>query len=126
VLVLQITLGVKIAVTLLCWAGPFLLLSSNALRRISGMAPEPILFARMLGVGWLALTVAYGWGFWQSLSDLVVPWVLIAGLVSNGGTALIMVFTGRPAGAVRWMYWVSVGLLLAITLGLAVGWRLAG
>ncbi len=124
-LLLQIVLLVKILVTILAWAGPYLLMPESMLRRCTGFAPEPIVFARMLGVGWIALVAIYGWGYYEALAGRLVEPVIVAGLISNGGGALAMIL-GRPARLTPSIpYWASVGLLVLITIGLAVAWATA-
>ncbi len=94
---LSILLIVKILVTAIMVALPFLLLQKAKLESATAIkAQSPALF-RLYGVAILALLVGYAGGIWQ-VSQGVFPWgVLAMGLFSNAGAALTMLLTGTAA-----------------------------
>jgi len=94
---LTILLMIKILVTAIMVALPFLLLPKAKLESAMAIeAQSPALF-RLYGVAIAALLVGYAGGIWQ-VSQGVFPWgVLTMGLVSNAGAALTMVATGSAA-----------------------------
>ena len=115
----------KIALTVLFWAGPLLLLPKRGLEWLGFDVPEPQLFLRMLGMAFAALTVGYVFGLCTWRAEGVYPaqtiWV---GIVSNGGSCLLLCFFaargawaqwGRIARAFMWGSLVATG---AITAGL--------
>ncbi|PCJ71182.1 MAG: hypothetical protein COA62_00730 [Rhodobiaceae bacterium] len=120
---LQKVLVLKISVTALLWAGPLLLLPESAFEALMGQVPDPINYARLLGLAYLALMTNYICGFIDA-SKGVVPWTTIyTGLVSNGGGALLLVYLSvTGSGSPSPLTLVSIGLVGVITLGLTISW----
>ncbi len=90
---IALLLSVKIAVTGLCVAAPFLFLPTARLAQMTGVEGGGNLF-RLYGVAVLALLFGYASGFPQ-IAMGYFPWgIVLMGLVSNGGAALILFATG--------------------------------
>jgi hypothetical protein len=117
----------KIAITLVLWCPPLLFFPPSWFKRLGVPAPEPIVFARLLGAAFLALVVVYWHGWTESRPGNVPAVVVRAGLVSNGLAALILTGYGlagywREWGRVGRAYmWVSAAAAAGITAGLLVG-----
>lgn len=90
---LSILLLVKISVTSLAVAFPFLALPGKKLENVTSVRASNALFFRLYGVAILALLVGYGFGI-QQAENGIFPWgVIVMGLVSNGGAALFLLFS---------------------------------
>ncbi len=111
----------KIGVTVLLWAGPLLLFPVSLFEALMGQAPDPISYARLLGVAYLALVVNYAGGFVQATRGSI-PWVTIwTGLVSNGGGLLMLIYLNLSgAQQASSLTLVSMSALAMIVAGLAV------
>ena len=109
----------KIIVTLTLWAGPLLLFPVSAFESLMGQAPEPISYARLLGVAYLALVVNYVGGYMLAKRH-VAPWITITtGLVSNGGgLAILLYLSAASAQPTSALTLTSMGALAIITAGL--------
>ena len=114
----------KIAVTLLCWALPLLLMPAAWLEAL-GLPPQPsYLFLRLLGWAYLALCVGYGFGLQGAARGVRLPGPLWVGIVSNGGASLILTFFGVTGSWAGWsillqaLFWGSALATGAITAGL--------
>lgn len=120
---LKKVLVLKISVTALLWAGPLLLFPESAFEALMGQVPDPINYARLLGLAYLALMTNYICGFIDA-SKSVVPWTTIyTGLVSNGGGVLLLVYLSvTGSGSPSPLTLVSIGLVSVITLGLTISW----
>ena len=82
----------KIFATLTLWSGPLLLFPVSTFEALMGQAPEPISYARLLGVAYLALIVNYAGGYMLARQH-IAPWITIfTGLVSNGGGLLMLLY----------------------------------
>ncbi|MEM9725028.1 MAG: hypothetical protein AAF909_06145 [Pseudomonadota bacterium] len=93
---LSLLLIIKIVVTLLTVALPFLLLKKQWLDRIAGFGHVDVALYRLYGVALLALLVAYTSGIWLIEHQGSFPWGVVAmGLVSNTGAFLTLCLTGR-------------------------------
>jgi hypothetical protein len=116
-------LAVKIAITLFIWAGPLLLLPVQFFNLLGFPRPTPLIFARLLGMAYLALVVGYYFGLQQAIIGEVPVTVMAVGLTSNAGACLLLVFNGlrgtwnswRPRWAHLYM-WSSAALTGIITL----------
>jgi hypothetical protein len=114
---------VKIAVTVLVWAGPLLLLPKPWLAR-AGLPCEAVPLARLLGWAYAALGVGYVFGLREVRAGGRATGAVAVGIVSNGGASAWLTYfgaTGAWAGwhrAVRIATWASAALTLAIALGL--------
>ncbi|MEL7313236.1 MAG: hypothetical protein AAFN07_17105 [Pseudomonadota bacterium] len=112
---LELLLIVKISVTLITVAMPFLLLPANRIEQIAGFgAAEPLLY-RLYGVAILALLVGYFGGLQSALGGELPQGVLRMGFVSNAGAALLLL-RARPAA---WK-WPAIAFFAAISAGLAL------
>ena len=119
---LRAVLAAKIALTLAAWALPLLLLPASALAALIGLAPEPPLTARLLGLAYLALVVAYAGGL-RAAGEGRVPWAVIGvGVLSNGGAAVLL--TASPAaGSPLLLASAAASALIAAALA-ACAWDL--
>lgn len=123
-LLLKRVLMFKITVTVFAWVLPFLFFPKDWIQLFMGFSPEPQFPIRLLGWSYLALAVGYSYGFKQANMG-ITPWgVILMGLVSNGGAAVIVgwhLLYGEAsdlAGIPLLLIWGSFAALLAITLGL--------
>jgi hypothetical protein len=114
---LGLVLAVKIIVTIIFVAVPFLLLPQEKLRarfRTEG-AGSGTLF-RLYGVAMLAILANYAYGLWAAMYGQF-PWGVIAmGVISNGGAVLVSLWMGawRHAKALNAFFAaVAIALLLA-------------
>ncbi len=118
---LRAVLIFKISATILLWAAPLLLFPVTLFEALMGQVPEPISYARLLGVAYLALIVNYAGGYLQAKRG-VIPWVTIwTGLVSNGGGLLMLIYLSTTGGQqVSSLTLVSMIALSFIVAGLAI------
>lgn len=114
---LGLLLAVKIIVTVIFVAAPFLLLPQERLRtmfRTEG-AGSGAMF-RLYGVAMLAVIANYAYGFWP-IGEGRFPWGVFAmGVISNGGAVLVMLRTGawqRSRALGTFFAAVVIGLVLA-------------
>lgn len=114
---LGVLLAVKIVVTVVFVAAPFLLLPQERLRimfRTEG-AGSGTLF-RLYGVAMLAILANYAYGLW-AIADARFPWGVIAmGVISNGGAVLVSLWTGawrRATALYAFFAAAAAGLALA-------------
>ncbi len=90
---ISLLLILKIGVTAILTAIPFLFLPAARLADMTGVENGGGLF-RLYGVAILALLVGYAGGF-TIIADGYFPWGIVAmGIVSNGGAALVLFLTG--------------------------------
>ncbi len=100
---LSLILSAKIGVTLIFVALPFLFVPIHKLEKLTDIQNGTTLF-RLYGIAILALLIGYISGFWI-IAKNEFPWgVVLMGLVSNAGAALIMFSTG---------YWRKTKLISA-------------
>lgn len=120
---LRAVLAAKIALTLAAWALPLLLLPASALAALTGLAPEPPLTARLLGLAYLALVVAYAGGL-RAAGEGRVPWAVIGvGVLSNGGAAILLAASPAIAGSPLLLASAAASALIAAALA-ACAWDL--
>jgi len=117
---------VKIAGTLLLWCLPLLLLPAPAFAALGMPAPEPLLFARLLGGAYLALLAGYATGIAAIGRGDAPRGQLTTAVASNGIAFLVLAahgvqgaWSGWGAGAQAFM-WLSTGG--ALLLAAAFGW----
>ncbi len=124
---LRQVLAVKILATLLLWAGPALLLPPPWFAPLG--IPEPaahLVFVRLLGAAYLALVVGYALA-WRAPARH--PGAVLAGVVSNGLAALVIVRVGIQGGLASWhglgafYIWGSAALTAALCAALLVTGR---
>ncbi len=91
---LTLVLIAKIGVTALAVSLPFFVLSKERIAKLSGFAISDPVLLRLYAMAVTALLVGYASGF-APIANGVFPWgIVIMGLVSNGGAALILFATG--------------------------------
>jgi len=121
---LSIVLSVKIALTVLFWCGPMLLFPRLTMSKMGFSDMEPIIYIRLLGVAYLALVVGYCFGLKDALYGVYPKVIVLVGIVSNGGAAMIIGYYDIFGYFKDWeklsrnVMRVSMVLLLGITLGL--------
>ena len=82
------------------------------------------MFVRMLGWAYLALCVGYAFGLQASLKGGILPGPVWAGIVSNGGACLYLLYYGVTGTWSEWgitiqtIAWGSVIATAVITAGL--------
>jgi hypothetical protein len=117
---------VKIAVTVLLWCIPLLLLPSVALESLGFEVPQPEIFLRLLGMAYAALVLSYWFGLratWRGQYPAAAVWV---GTVSNGGAcALLIIAVVQGVGdswcvGARLFLWISMMVTGLIALSLVV------
>ncbi|MEO1308674.1 MAG: hypothetical protein AAFV38_12315 [Pseudomonadota bacterium] len=114
---LKAVLICKIALTLLFWALPLLVFPSTLLGFFITPLPEPLIYLRLLGLAYLALTVAYIGGLVEAFRGGFPMTTVLMGLVSNGGAAILLLvyLLSEAVQPVLWASWLVVTL---ITCGL--------
>ena len=119
-------LAVKILVTTFMWCLPLLTFSPGMFSLFGLPAPEPIVFARLLGAAYAALIVAYGQGFVATRRGehpIAVVWV---GIISNGLASLILANHGIIGSWSSWsargqaFMWLSLLATSGLTISLAI------
>jgi hypothetical protein len=94
----------KMAATALLWCLPLLLFPATLFAQLGFPAPEPLLFARLLGAAYLTMLVGY-WLAVQQLNKGSVPYtVIVTGIVNNGLAALLLLYFGFDGA---WSHWGS-------------------
>jgi len=86
---------VKIVVTLLLVAVPFLLLPKHLLEKSTGSQHDNVLFFRLYGVAIVALLVGYASAIPSAQSGVFSWGIALMGLVSNTGAAALLFFLGK-------------------------------
>jgi hypothetical protein len=120
----------KIVVTLLSWCIPFFFPDILALVGIP--VPDPPMYGTLLGIAFLGLVVGYAVGLGQETRGIRPTGAVLAGIMSNGGSAAFLAFDSWRGS---WSAWpdlaqaLMTGSMLAaflITMGLiwfgVVGW----
>ena len=113
---------VKIAVTVLFWAGP-LILAPAPLLAAAGLPSEAVPLARLLGVAYVALCVGYGFGLREVRAGRRATSTVVGGGVSNAGAGAYLTYFGVTGAWVGWHPALQVGVWAsaAVTLGIALG-----
>lgn len=111
-------LAVKIALTLSAWCVPLLLFPKPLLLWLGFPVPEPALFLRLLGMAYVALIVAYGFGLQAARRGEYPAGVVWVGVVSNGGACLLL---GYFAWLDAWSDWGGFAQLVMWTSLLGTG-----
>ena len=103
---LEIVLVVKIALTLLLWSIPLMLIPLDGLRKLGFPVQQPEIFLRLLGMAYLSLGLCYFFGL-QSQQDKIYPsdtvWI---GILSNGGAFAVLLNSG--VRTTNWKEWGSL------------------
>ncbi|RQO60499.1 hypothetical protein DBR47_09070 [Paucibacter sp. KBW04] len=112
---LSLLLITKIAITALLVALPFLLGPQARLEAATGLSAKRPIFFRLYGVAITALLVGYGFGI-PSAEHQQLPWgVVMMGLVSNTGAALLLLSSAKPRSMNFWLgsFFALIALALA-------------
>ncbi|MEZ5955634.1 MAG: hypothetical protein R3C27_00260 [Hyphomonadaceae bacterium] len=113
---LALVLAAKIVLTGFLTAVPFLFLPATRLATATGVTGGGETLFRLYGVAIVALLAGYASGFWI-LASGQFPWgVVIMGLVSNAGGAVLLLATGGWRKAVPITLVVST---IAVSLAIA-------
>ena len=99
---LHAVLAVKLAVTVALWAGPLLVAPVSLLVALGFPEPRPVLFLRLLGAAYAALSVGYALGLRAARRGVYPETVVWMGVVSNGGAAVLL---GLAAASGAWSDW---------------------
>jgi hypothetical protein len=120
-------LAVKIVATLALWALPALLLPPPWFPFFGIPEPPPaqLVFVRLLGAAYFALTVGYLLA-WRAPARH--PAAVLVGIVSNGLASLVIVSVGAGGGFVTWSTLGAIYIWgsAALTAGLAVALVMTG
>ena len=117
---------VKIAVTLVGWCGPLLLMPSSTLVTLGIPAGVNQMFVRLLGWAYLSLCVGYVVGLRAVLNHEPALGAVVAGIVSNAGASVLLAYFGfrgawsEWSGALRFALWASMLFTAAIAVLLYV------
>lgn len=117
-------IAAKIVLTAGCWV-PFSFAPDWFLRLLGVPVPQPILFVRLLGAGYVALLVVYVAGFCEALDGRYPALPVRVGLVSNGLAAIVLAYHGLSGAWTAWesggqfCMWASLAATIFITAGLA-------
>jgi hypothetical protein len=114
-------LTVKIAVTVLFWAGPLIVVPAPLLAA-AGLPSEAVLLARLLGVAYVALCVGYGFGLREVRAGRCATSTVVVGVVSNAGAGAYLTYFGVTGAWVGWHSALQVALWAsaAVALGIAL------
>ena len=123
---LAIVFIIKIGFTLVLWCLPLLMVPEILLIKLGLPKPSSMLFLRLLGMAYLALTVGYGFGLIETLNGGHPRDIVLMGIISNGGACLILLINGVFRSWQAWgppaqfMMWFSLIATGGIALGLVV------
>lgn len=110
---LIIIIAIKFIVTLVLVAIPFLMFPMEKLDKISGMAAKSNTFYRLYGVAMVALLIGYVSGI-PLINHGIFPWsVVIMGIVSNGGVALLLLKSGPSPKTMKFIM-IDGGIAIAL------------
>ena len=94
----------KIAVTVLVWCVPLLLLPDRLLAAAGIPGDHLNLFVRLLGWAYLALCVGYGFGLAAARRGEFLPGPAWTGIVSNGGACALLLYFGLTGAWSGWRF----------------------
>jgi hypothetical protein len=112
----------KIVCTILFWGLPLLTVSSSWFPRLGIPVPVPIIWTRLLGAAYLALTVTYSLGLIEIKKGGSATQTVWTGIISNGLACAILTYYGITGQWSTWsmpgqfIMWSSVLLTLFITI----------
>lgn len=116
---LTLLLLFKIAFTALFAALPMLLLPGASVQARIGVDAAALPYIRLYGWALIALLTGYASGIFAAEAG-VMPWgIVVMGLVSNGGAALLML---TPYARLQSASMAAVFGLIALGLGAALMW----
>ncbi len=114
----------KMAVTIGWFIGCWLSVSFLAAHNLP--VSEPPIFLRLLALAYAGLELGYFVGFVQTLHGRRAAAPIAAGIVSNGGSLLVLLYFGLGGAWATWRspapeaMWLSVVALAIITAGLII------
>lgn len=87
------TLRLKIVLTIFLWGLPLLFLPVSWAKELGFIFPQPVFFARLLGMAYLALVYAYLSGLRQAQAGKMPVAIINLGILSNAGATCILILT---------------------------------
>lgn len=114
----------KISATVFVWCIPLLLFPAYVLEAIGFPAQETYQWVRMLGWAYLALCVGYSFALKAALNGKRAMAPIYAGVVSNAGACLYLIYYGSTGTWDDWAFsmqvvgWGSALATALITAGL--------
>lgn len=116
---LLLLLAAKVTVTMVFVAGPFLLLSKQAIEATLSITASNSGLFRLYGVAMLALTTAYSGGIWQITQNVFPLPIILMGIVSNLGATIALLSTGFwKSSRLLTGFFAVIGLSLVLALAL--------
>jgi len=112
----------KIFCTIIFWSLPLLVLPPAWFPYIGLPVPEPMIWIRLLGAAYLALTVLYYLGLIELENGRSATQAVWIGITSNGLACAILVYSGITGAWSTWsvqgqfIMWSSVILTFFITI----------
>ena len=128
---LSTVLITKIAFTILLWCLPLLVFPTSLLEWLGFVVPSPLIFLRLLGLAYLALTVGYVFGLHDLRRGNSPAGVIWMGIVSNGGACIALAVAAVFHAWEAWgmfaqvFMWGSLAGTAAITIALTASGPLA-
>ena len=118
---LLVVLAVKIVVTALLWALPLVFFPAWGFAAFGIPVPEPMIFARLLGLAYVSLLVGYGWGFLRLKLGEQIDGIVWMGIVSNAGASLAIVIAALVGSFEAWpmLGKIYMGTSAALTSAIA-------
>jgi hypothetical protein len=116
----------KISATVFVWCVPLLLFPASVINAIGFPEQETYQWVRMLGWAYLALCVDYSFALKAALAGKRAMAPIYAGIVSNGGACLYLVYYGATGTWDGWAIsmhvigWGSAVATALITAGLVI------
>ncbi len=116
----------KIALTVVFWCVPLLLLPSASIESLGFPPQDSYLFMRLLGWAYLALCVGYAFGLQAARQGVRAAGPIWMGIVSNGGASILLLTFGIGGAWSSWgalaqgLMWGSAAATGLIALGLMV------
>jgi len=115
---LEWVIRAKIAVTVVAWAGPMLLLPRDLLARAGPPAAYPLV--RLLGWAYLTLVVGYAYGLREVRDGGRATGTVVMGVVSNGGVAALLTYLSVTGAWGEWHRIVQLGAFASALVAFAI------
>jgi hypothetical protein len=115
---LALLLIIKISITTILVAFPFLIAPMDKLEAATRISAKTTLFFRLYGIAITALLVGYGFGIPTAESG-EFPWGVVSmGFVSNAGAGFLLIRFSRrsPSGLWLGVFFVSIAIALAVSM----------
>src|SRR5262245_1474780 len=112
----------KIICTIVVWGLPLLILPASWFPVLGVPVPVPIIWVRLLGAAYLALTATYGLGWIEIQKGRAATQTVWTGILSNGLACAILIYYGITGAWSTWsilgqfLMWLSVFLTGFITI----------